>query len=156
MPLKVSNLTKESWLKNITLRQFIKDEYTLWFYAHRKSAYKTLNRLRACFLNDFGDSPIENLTVLALEQWRTKKLQAGRKINSLNGDIASLKACISKAREWGFIKDHPIASIKLLKADKNTKTRFLSHDEELRLRQALDIREHKIQQERNNANTWRK
>gem|GEM_PF-6506223 len=53
------------------------------------------------------------------------------------------------------IKYHPLATFKQLTEDKNTAIRFLSEDEERRLRQALIDRDHKAIKERVSANQWR-
>ena len=141
---------------NTTLNTFILGEYTTWFETHRKSAPKTLARLRCCFLTEFGDLPMSALTVQKLENWRSNKRKQGRKVASLNGDIATLKAALSKAVEWNYISENPIVKMKLLRADKNLIVRYLSPQEEQRLSKALDARDKRIKEARNSANQWRR
>src|SRR3990167_10336288 len=63
---------------------------------------------------------------------------------------------MTKACEWGFIKENPLKNLKLLKIDRSPKVRYLSLEEETRLWQALSDREHQLKQERKSANQWRK
>ena len=61
-----------------------------------------------------------------------------------------------KASDWGAIKESPLKNLKLSKVDRAPKVRYLSIEEEKRLRQALSNREHLLKQERKSANQWRK
>ena len=61
----------------------------------------------------------------------------------------------TKAVAWGLLDANPIASVKRSKIDNARAPRFLSPDEEARLRQALDDREERIRRERDSANAWR-
>jgi hypothetical protein len=60
-----------------TLGAFIEDHYLPWAKANRKSGDATVARIRACFLAEFGDTPIDRLTPMALERWRLGRLQQG-------------------------------------------------------------------------------
>lgn len=62
---------------------------------------------------------------------------------------------MSKAVLWGLIEKHPLEKLKLLKSDRSSKIRFLSSEEEQRLREAAIIRETEIKAERKRANDWR-
>lgn len=68
---------------------------------------------------------------------------------------ATLRASLTKAEEWGFIPEHPLRKMRPLKTTSNLKIRFLSEDEEKRLRQALDGRDNKLRIDRTNGNAWR-
>lgn len=57
--------------------------------------------------------------------------------------------------EWGFLEDNLLSKLKALKVDQNPKIRYLSQDEELRLRHALMIREGELKQARSKGNQWR-
>ena len=74
---------------------------------------------------------------------------------TVNRQLASLKAALSKAVTWGFIHEHPLAKMKLLKVDTNPNPRYMSEDEESALRQALDARESIYRSRRESANQWR-
>lgn len=140
----------------ILLHFYIENEYRLWIEAHRKAAADTLSRIIRCFCKPFGNKQLTEITPLLIEQWRTKKLKSGCSTSTVNRDIATFKAALSKAVEWGFITTNPLASVKLLKEDRAAKVRYLTPDEEEQLRKALCSRDKMIREARERANIWRK
>jgi len=141
---------------NLSLQGFIEKHYTPWVKEHRKAGEKTLAHISRCFIKPFADKPLTEITPALLDQWRTQRLKSGRSIETVNRDIATLKAAISKAVLWGLIESHPLEKLKLLKSDRSIKVRFLSATEEKRLREAAIAREARIKAERDSANQWRK
>ena len=83
------------------------------------------------------------------------RLKAGAKPTTVNRDLDDLKSSLAKATAWGLLDAHPIASVKRSKVDSSPTVRFLSKEEELQLRLALDAREERIRHERDAANAWR-
>jgi integrase len=69
--------------------------------------------------------------------------------------LAALKAALSKAVEWGLIDANPIAKVKLYGQDDNATVRYLSVDEETRLRAALIERDQHLRERRTRFNEWR-
>jgi hypothetical protein len=65
-----------------------------------------------------------------------KKLKREFKLASVNRPIAYLKACMSRAVEWGVIEQNPLSKVKLKTEDDNAVVRYLSDMEERRLRKA--------------------
>ena len=84
-----------------------------------------------------------------------RKKNQGIKPSTINRDFIALKACISTAMKWGIIKTNLLKDLKLFKLDPNTNIRYLTNEEEERLRTALDSREQNLRSKRKNANTWR-
>lgn len=142
--------------KKITLKSFIETEYQQWAKAHRKSGIETVARIKRCFFQTFGDKSLETITILDVEKWRTRKLNLNRKSNTVNRDIITLKAAISKAVEWEIIQSHPLAKLRPLKADGSPKIRYLERNEESNLRRCLDMREEQLKAARDRANEWRR
>lgn len=140
----------------ITIKSFIEVHYTPWFNAHRKSGKKTIDHIGRCFTKPFGSMPLDELTPSFIDNWRTQRLKDGASTETVNRDIATFKAAISKAVLWGIIDKHPLEKLKLLKSDRSVKVRFLTSAEELSLREAALKREARIQTERATANLWRK
>lgn len=140
----------------ITLEEFINDHYTPWFNEHRKSAVKTLAHIDRCFVRPFSEMPLVEFTPAHIDQWRTQRLKKGVTTETVNRDIATFKAAISKAVLWGLIDTHPLERLKLLKSDRSHKVRYLSSAEEIELREAALAREVQIKSERTSANQWRK
>jgi integrase len=140
----------------ISLKVFIEHEYAPWVKQHRKAGLQTLAHINRCFIKTFGDKCLTEITPALIDQWRTQRLKDGLSTETVNRDIATFKAAISKAVLWGFVENHPLEKLKLLRVDRASKVRFLSVDEERRLRQALKLRDEKIKYEREHANQWRK
>jgi integrase len=139
----------------ITLSEFIDGHYSPWIHSHRKSAIKTLSHIHRCFVKPFGDKPLTEFTPAMIDQWRTQRLKNNRSIETVNRDIATFKAALSKAVLWGLIENHPLSKLKLLKSDSSGKIRFLSREEEHELRKATIAREEVIRADRDRANIWR-
>lgn len=140
----------------LTLKEFIDNEYAPWVKEHRKAGIKTLNMISLHFYEPFGNKPLTELSPALVDQWRTQRLKNGISVETVNRNIATLKAAVSKAVLWGFMELHPLERLKLMKADRSAKVRFLSADEEQRLRDAAIEREQQIKAERDNANHWRR
>ena len=137
-----------------TLQEFIEKEYTPWVLAHHKRGDETLATLTRCF-NKLFSKPLVEITPLLIEPWRTKRLNEVISNVTLNRNIATLKSVMTKATEWEFIKDNPLKKLKLFRIDRSPKVRYLSLEEETRLRHALLEREQQLKQERSSANQWR-
>lgn len=129
---------------NLALSEFIDDHYRPWIMAHRKSGDKTLGHIKRCFTAPFGDKPLTHFTPAFVDYWRTQRLNKGCSIQTVNRDVATFKAALSKAVLWGLIERHPLEKFKLLREDRNIKVRFLSTSEEQCLREAAIAREVKI------------
>lgn len=74
----------------------------------------------------------------------------------MNRIYTNFRASLSKAEEWGLIDEHPLRKMKPIKTAQKSIVRYLSNDEEKRLRVALDEREDRKHSERESANEWRK
>lgn len=142
--------------QTLSLKAFIENEYRSWVMTHRKTGVKTIARIRGCFYKNFADRKLAEITAINVEQWRTQKITLGIATETINRDIATFKAALSKAVEWGFIESHPLAKLKLFKTDTSAKIRYLNHNEEISLRRSIDFREERIKLERANYNNWRK
>jgi integrase len=140
--------------KQHTLRSFIEEEYAPWAETNVRSFKNTMLRLNVDFA-DFMARKLGDITIADVEKWRTAKQKAGLKASTINRSSDDLKSLLGKAEAWlkGF--DNPLTKLKRLKLDGSKKTRFLSPDEEARLRAALDAREEEARKGRDTANEWR-
>ena len=136
------------------METFLDEEYGPWYRGRRKRGDAELQRLKKNFSN-FLTSPLPKITLWNVEKWRTARLQNGIKPITLNRDLAPLKTALSRAVDWGFLTESPLVRLKPLSVDKSPLVRYLSEDEERRLRKALIEREHKLKRARASANRWR-
>ena len=142
--------------KASTLRGFITDVYGPWVETNRKTGKASTKRLVACFFDELGAKRLPEITPWLVEKWRTKRRKQGRADATINRDVVALKAAINKAVEWGYIDANPISRTKPLKVDENSEPRYLTKDEEARLRQALIERDEQAREARCRGNVWKK
>jgi len=142
--------------KEHTLKTFFEGPYQEWREANRKRAHDTIRRLKSKFCPEFGKLRLYELTAWNIEKWKSQQLKAGNKPTTVNRDLAELKAALSKAVEWELLKASPLGKVKLAKVDRSPKVRFLSEDEEISLRRALQERDKELKEGRGSANEWRR
>lgn len=137
-----------------SLRDFIDDTYMPWFKAHHKGHEKTQHTLSNNF-DPIMSQRLDAITGRDLEQIRTGWMQAGNKASTVNRKMGSISGVFSRAVEWEYIGTHPLAKLKQLKVDSKGVIRYLTADENKRLREAMDARQDEMRAERESANTWR-
>jgi integrase len=137
----------------MTLAEFIDERYRDWLTTNTQTPDATEKRIRAAFEEEVS-RPIVEFNAWIIEKWRTARLKAGKAPATVNRDLAALGSLFSRAIEWGLIDAHPLATVKQLQ-EPDGRVRWLSDDEEDRLRAALDAREARERTARANANAWR-
>jgi integrase len=137
-----------------TLRTYLNSEYGPWVTADRKSGAKTLRLIQYNF-KDYLELPLKEIKPVLIEKWRIDEQKRGKALTTINRDITRLKAALSKAVDWEMLEFSPLVKLKPLKTDNNGKVRYLSPDEEKRLRSALIKREALLKAKRSSANEWR-
>jgi integrase len=140
--------------KAATLESFIDDHYKPWALAHLKTADDTLRRLKSSFGKKFYAKRLDEIRLPDVERWRTDAINAGLAKATVNRNLVALRSVLSKAVEWNALDAHPLRGFKPLQVA-NEKTRFLSPQEEQRLRTALAERDANMRQARDSANEWR-
>ena len=146
---------KKASEKHHTLRTFLDEEYGPWYQQNRRRGDSELNRLKVNF-KDLLDKPLAEISLWAIEKWRMNRLKSGITPVTVNRDIAPLKTAFSRAVDWEFLAENPLTRLKPSKTDRSPVVRYLSDEEEKRLRDALIRREHKMKKARASANRWRK
>lgn len=136
------------------LRVFLDQQYGPWVIANRKTGADTLARIHAHF-SDSLDKELEQISAWNIEKWRSNRFKAGIKPSTVNRDMACLKAVLQKAVEWNVIEVNPLSKLKPSKIDKLPKSRYLTKQEEQRLKQALSKRDTSLKAKRNSGNLWR-
>lgn len=138
-----------------TLGSFIDDFYSPWLRANRpKNADKCLGRLEHNFSGWF-DRPLGSICVADIEDWKINRLNKGRKPGTILRDLMTLSGAMSRAVKLRKLAENPFRLVDKPKIDRLPKVRFLSSDEEARLRAALSERDARIISERRSANKWR-
>jgi integrase len=138
-----------------TLDAYLSDTYGPWMQANRKTGPALQARIRACFAADFGSTPLDQITAWNAEKWRKARLQAGTQPATVNRDLSALKAALSRAVEWELIDRNPLVNVKPARVDTAGIVRYLSADEEARLRKALAERDSDKRAARERGNAWR-
>jgi len=138
-----------------TLSHYVEHTYGPWLKANRKTGAELVARINACFAADFGDTPLDRITAWNVEKWRKARLQAGKTPATVNRDLSALKAALARAIEWELIDANPLARVRPAKVDNAGVVRYLSSDEEQRLRRALADRDKAKRQARDRGNAWR-
>jgi integrase len=141
--------------KAATLRDYLNNVYEPYLESRGKRGSATVKRLLSCFGDDLGRRRLPEITPWLVDKWRTGYLKNGRTTATINREVGALKSALNRAVEWGIIDQNPIATVKPLKVDRHGVVRYLSLDEETRLRQALVDREAEARKARESANAWR-
>lgn len=123
------------------LGDFINDTYLPWFTTHHKAPKAKLpfNQFKHLF-----NKQLNKVTSWDLESWRSKRHKEGLNANTSNRYIGTLKAMFNRAVEWEVIEHNPIAKVKKQKSDSRAIVRYLSSDEETRLRASLRSRDRRF------------
>lgn len=128
--------TKTKYSKFSTVESFLNEKYALWLRTRNpKTAEKTIKAFKSSFpkLMSFQ---LSDITAWEIEKWRNERLSTGVKPATVNHQISVIQGCLSRAVEWGVIDSHDLRKVKTLPVD-NSKVRYLSKDEETRLRESL-------------------
>lgn len=116
----------------VKLAVFVEAEYLPWARANlRPGSWQRYEVSLKALLPAFGGRMLHEITPSDIERWRVERLKAV-KASTSNRDITALKAILSRAVEWGKLKDSPARRVKLLK-ERNTRLVYLSDDEANRL-----------------------
>ena len=151
----------------VTLRVFLDETYEPWMKATYRGEAGQVARIRWAF-GDLLDLALSELTTARIDRWKASRrnLQPAVKAssdetrravsrNTINRDIAALRAGLARAVEWGLVSSHPLSRMKLTSEDGSAVVRYLSSEEEARVRKALAARDDARRAGRASANRWR-
>lgn len=138
-----------------SLGAFIEGPYAAHVAALKPhSAPVTIRRL----LTSFGSITSRDLTAITsgdLETWTAKRLRAGVTAATVQRDLMPLSAVYRHARKLRLVTENPVADVQKLRLDNTGSVRYLTREEEQRLREALARRDARIIEERRSGNRWR-
>jgi integrase len=132
-----------------TLEKFL-ERYTAWEATQRKVRHG--ERIKSVFPASWLSQPLGDLNAWMLESWRRDARKRGKKAATVNRDIAALKAVLAKAIEWDVLDRSQLENLKPLKTDPIGHVRFLTSEEESRLRAALTTRDKEMRERRQRYN----
>ena len=137
----------------VTLRTFLDETYEQWIKATYRGHTGQVARIRAAF-RDLLDLRLSELTTARIDRWRARldgcdpcsessSKRKSREISrsTINRNISALRAALRRAVEWGTLSAMPLGRIKRSAEDENAIVRYLTDDEESRLRAALQVRD---------------
>jgi integrase len=139
--------------RHSTLETFLEERYAEWEETHRKVRH--VKRIKSAFPSSWLSLPLTDLDAWRLESWRRDERKGGKKPTTINRDIAALKSVLSKAMEWGVLDRSPLKGLKAFKTDPIGRVRFLTKEEDERLRKALRSRDREMRDRRDSHNRHR-
>jgi integrase len=143
---------------DLTFKTFLDRHYEPWALEHHKRGKETVQRFRSVFA-DLLDLKLSEISGWTIEKWRTERLKVQTrkpKPATVNSHITMLRAALAKAVNWKLLAAHPLRDVKPLKTDRTGRIRYLTPDEEKRLRKALEARDEARRARREQANVWRR
>ena len=141
--------------KSRTLEGFLTHQYEPWATSQRKSGLATVQRIRSNF-EHLIHRPLNDINLWVIEKWRSEELKRGKAKTTINRDVTTLKACLSKAVEWEVLDANPLQKLKPIRTDASSRARYLTVGEESALRNALTERDERLRENRVSGNAWRR
>jgi integrase len=147
--------------QEITLDAFLADHYGPWVSGQLKWGDGAVDRIRTGFRS------LLDRRVTAIDQWlvdrwwsdriATISLKTKAPVSKVTAsrELAALRSALSKAQEWGFVEINPLAKMRQKMIVARKVVRYLSADEERRLRNALSGRDRGLVVARATGNVWR-
>ncbi|HZY34715.1 MAG TPA: site-specific integrase [Rhodanobacter sp.] len=147
--------------QEITLQAFLSEHYGPWASTQLKWGRGVVDRLET------GFSSLLERRLLELDQWLIDRwwnerltlvsVKTKRPVGKVTAtrEIAALRSALNKAIEWGFLETNPLARLRQRAVEARKVVRYLSADEEVRLRRALHDRDIRLVGGRASGNQWR-
>lgn len=137
-----------------TLKAYLNDTYGPWVTQNRRSGAETLRKLEAV-AESLGSYKLTELTPAKLEPWRSKR-QKEASAETVNKDIATLRAALGRAVRWEIVATNPLARVETAEVDRHKRVvRALTAAEKAKLLNALNARDDRKREKRAKANVWR-
>jgi integrase len=134
---------------------FLIHQYEPWATSQRKSGAATVKRIRSNF-EHLMQRPLIDINLWVIEKWRSEELKRGKAKTTINRDVTTLKACLSKAVEWELLAANPLQKLTPLRTEGSSRARYLTAEEESVVRNALIERDQRLRENRLSGNAWRR
>ena len=146
---------------SLTLESFLSEHYEPWASVELRGGARYVERIRKTF-PELLDVSINKIDVPLLDAWWQQRLKAinpetGKSVTraTASRDFACLRSALSKAVELKLLAINPLLGVRHKNAASRNVVRFLSVDEESRMRSALRHRDEFLIAGRASANHWR-
>jgi integrase len=130
------------------------------FKEHAEATIAGHRQMLAGLAKNFAfilQKPMGDITELDLARWRKKRGNVS--LETQRRELTNLKAVLNYAVKSKAIPSHRLAQYRvkgtLQDGEGESKVRYLAEAEEVRLRAAMDARELRLRDERNNGSKWR-
>lgn len=137
-----------------TLGEYLLSRYGPHIEAVNKAGASDVAALKAQF-GHLMSLPIASITKSHFDDFKAKRLKQGTHPATVNRDLDRLKAALSKAEAWGLLEHNPLRGVKRITRGIENRVRYLSREEEIALRGALDAREAEARIRRQSGDEWR-
>ena len=143
-------------LRRSTLGGFVESTYAPWLRANRRRAEKTLRDLKRNFADTLYAKKLLDITTGDLNRYVAARRGEGVSAATVLRDLNTLQGVLRLATEENYLRKTPFKGWRKPRPEDNSVTRYLSAEEESRLRAALADRDDRMRRERISANDWRK
>lgn len=120
------------------LSEFLADEYRKWAVTHNRHGVREVKRLISA-LGKLGNIRIDELSQIKVERWKQDRAKQVKPA-TVNRELASLKASLNRATEWGLLAINPVKNVRGIKGAQTIRVRYLNAEERKRLYTALESR----------------
>lgn len=140
-----------------TLEVLLTDHFEPWALMELKGGKSYCGRIRTAFANLLRRQVVD-IDVPTMDRWWRDRITGPDAVTKATAgrDFACLRSALSKAVEWRLIEQNPLLGIRQRSVQSRKVVRFLSQDEEARLRSALAARDQTGVRGRTNANALRR
>ena len=98
----------------LTYGEFLKSYYIEWVENNRKSGKETIKSINRAF-GFLMEKPLDELSIIEIEQWRTKLKNQNKKASTINRLVVALKASVNWAVKREIIEENPLSRLERLK-----------------------------------------
>ena len=138
-----------------TLIDYLNGSYADYLATRQKTPALTISSMKSAFA-DLLDVALEKITPVMIDRWQGSFIKGGRSPARVNRVMNDLRAFFAYVVGRGILDKNPLAIVKRIKQDDDGGiVRYLTPEEESRLRTALDARETAKKESRQRGNAWR-
>jgi len=137
-----------------TLSGFIEAHYAPWVRANRRRGDKCISDLKRCFETLYSKR-LTDITKSDLDRYVASRRDEGRAAATIVRDMNNLRSVFRRAIDAGYLRDNIFKGWEKPKVEDVGVTRYLSADEEKRLRAALRKRDDEARRGRARGNKHR-